>query len=90
MNLTKALAAEYIRKGITVNCVAPGGMDTPLQNEFATTLPEGASFKDLAKVMTPMGTSQPEEVAAVIAFVASDEGRYMTGSIVSIDGGLTI
>ncbi len=90
VNLTKALAAEYIRKGITVNCVAPGGMDTPLQNEFATTLPEGASFKDLAKVMTPMGTSQPEEVAAVIAFVASDEGRYMTGSIVSIDGGLTI
>ncbi len=90
VNLTKALAAEYITKGITVNCVAPGGMDTPLQHEFATTLPEGASFKELAKVMTTMGTSQPEEVAALIAYIASDEARYMTGSIVSIDGGLTI
>ncbi len=90
VNLTKALAAEYMTKGITVNCVAPGGMDTPLQNSFATTLPEGASFRELHKVMTPMGVSQPEEVASVIAFVASDEARYMTGSIVSIDGGLTI
>lgn len=90
VNLTKALAAEYMTKGITVNCVAPGGMDTPLQNSFASTLPEGASFKELHRVMTPMGTSQPSEVAAVIAFVASDEARYMTGSIVSIDGGLTI
>ena len=90
VNLTKALAAEYMTKGITVNCVAPGGMDTPLQHSFASTLPEGASFKELHKVMTPMGTSQPEEVASVIAFVASDEARYMNGSIVSIDGGLTI
>ncbi len=90
VNLTKALAAEYMTKGVTVNCVAPGGMDTPLQHEFASTLPEGASFRELSKVMTPMGTSQPEEVASVIAFVASDEARYMTGSIVSIDGGLTI
>ncbi len=90
VNLTKALASEYMTKGVTVNCVAPGGMDTPLQNSFASTLPEGASFKELARVMTPMGTSQPSEVAAVIAFVASDDARYMTGSIVSIDGGLTI
>ena len=90
VNLTKALAAEYMRRGITVNCVAPGGMETPLQNEFANTLPEGANFRDLAKVMTPMGNSQPEEVAAAIAYVASDEARYMTGSIISIDGGLTI
>ena len=40
--------------------------------------------------MTPLGNSTPAEVAALIAFVASDEGRYMTGSVVSIDGGLTI
>ncbi len=90
VNLTKALADEYMKRGITVNCVAPGGMDTPLQGVFADSLPEGASFKDLRKSMTPMGTSSPDEVAAVIAFVASDEARYMTGSIVSIDGGLTL
>ena len=40
--------------------------------------------------MTPLGNAQPEEIAALVAFVASDEARYMTGSIVSIDGGLTI
>jgi NAD(P)-dependent dehydrogenase (short-subunit alcohol dehydrogenase family) len=90
VNLTKALADEYMKRNITVNCVAPGGMDTPLQGSFANSFPEGASWKDLRKSMTPMGTSQPEEVAGVIAFVASDEARYMTGSIVSIDGGLTL
>jgi NAD(P)-dependent dehydrogenase (short-subunit alcohol dehydrogenase family) len=90
VNLTRALADEYMKRNITVNCVAPGGMDTPLAGAFAESLPEGASFKDLRKVMSPMGTSAPEEVAAVIAFVASDEARYMTGSIVSIDGGLTL
>ena len=40
--------------------------------------------------MSPLGGAEPEEVAALIAFVASDEARYMTGTIVSIDGGLTI
>ena len=90
INLTRALADEYMKRNITVNCVAPGGMDTPLQGSFANSFPEGASWKDMRKSMTPMGTSQPEEVASVISFVASDEARYMTGSIVSIDGGLTL
>ena len=72
-----------------VNCVAPGGMATPLQNAFRQ-LPEGADPTLLAKLRTPLGTATPEEVAALVAFVASDEGRYMTGAIVSIDGGLTI
>ncbi len=90
VNLTKALADEYMKRNITVNCVAPGGMDTPLQGSFANSFPEGSSWKDLQRSMTPMGTSQPEEVASVIAFVGSDEARYMTGSIVSIDGGLTL
>ena len=53
-------------------------------------LPEGASLKDLRKSMTPMGNSTPEEMAGVLAFVGSDEARYMTGSIVSVDGGLTL
>jgi NAD(P)-dependent dehydrogenase (short-subunit alcohol dehydrogenase family) len=90
VNLTRALAAEYLSRGITVNCVAPGGMDTPIQNDFSSTLPEGATLKELHKIMTPMGTSTPQEIAGVVAFVASDDARYMNGSIVSIDGGLTI
>jgi NAD(P)-dependent dehydrogenase (short-subunit alcohol dehydrogenase family) len=89
VNLTRALADEYLRRGVRVNCIAPGGMHTPLQKAFRQ-LPEGADGTLLAKLRTPLGTATPEEVAALVAFVASDDGRYMTGSIVSIDGGLTI
>ena len=87
--LSRALAVEYLRKGVRVNCVAPGGMATPLQKSFHQ-LPDGADPTLIAKLRTPLGTATPDEVAALVAFIASDEGRYMTGSIVSIDGGLTI
>ena len=90
VQLTRALADEYLyTKKVRVNCVAPGGMKTPLQSAFHQ-LPDGADATRLGKLRTPWGTASTDEVAALIAFVASDEGRYMTGSIVSIDGGLTI
>lgn len=89
IQLTRALADEYLRRGVRVNVIAPGGINTPLQDAFQQ-LPEGANLKAIAKLMTPLGTAEPEEVAALVAFVASHEGRYMTGSVVSIDGGLTI
>ncbi len=86
--LTKALAVEYLERGVRVNAVAPGGVDTPLVAAFMP--PEDASRKLMARIMTPMGYCSPDEVAAVIAFLASEASRYMTGSIVPIDGGLTI
>jgi NAD(P)-dependent dehydrogenase (short-subunit alcohol dehydrogenase family) len=89
VQLTRALADEYIERGVRVNCIAPGGIDTPLQEQFRDA-PAGIDFKKFAKIRTPLGTATPDEVAALIAFVASDEGRYMTGAIVSIDGGLTM
>jgi NAD(P)-dependent dehydrogenase (short-subunit alcohol dehydrogenase family) len=89
VNLTRALADEYLKRSVRVNCLAPGGIETPLQNEF-TKMPEGVSWKEFRKVMTPLGNSQPEEIANIALFVASDACRYMTGSIVSVDGGLTI
>jgi len=88
VNLTRALADEFVKRKVRVNCVAPGGIDTPLQNAFKV-VPEGFDWTMLAKVRSHLGTATPEEVANLIAFVASDEGRYMTGSIVSIDGGIT-
>jgi len=89
VQLTRSLADEYLGKGVRVNAVAPGGIDTPLQSAFHS-LPEGANPKKLKKLGTPLGNSTADEIAALVAFVASQEGRYMTGSIVSIDGGLTI
>jgi NAD(P)-dependent dehydrogenase (short-subunit alcohol dehydrogenase family) len=88
IQLTRALADEYLSRGVRVNAVAPGGIATPLQNAFK--LPEGADFNAIRKLMTPYGNAEPEEIANLVAYVASPEARYMTGSIVSIDGGLTI
>ncbi|HXJ36034.1 MAG TPA: SDR family NAD(P)-dependent oxidoreductase [Candidatus Eisenbacteria bacterium] len=89
VQLTRALADEYLERGVRVNAIAPGGIETPLQDVFRKA-PEGIDFKKLGKIKTPLGNAKPVEVAALIAFVASDEGRYMTGAIVSIDGGLTM
>lgn len=89
VQLTRALADEYIRRKVRVNCVAPGGMATPLQKAFYQ-LPDNADGTLINKLRSPLGNGKPEEVAGLIAFIASDDGRYMTGSIVSIDGGVTI
>ncbi len=88
VQLTRALADEYLSRGIRVNAVAPGGIDTPMQKSF--TLPAGADRQMIQKLITPLGTAQPEEIAGLVAFIGSDDGRYMTGSIVPIDGGLSI
>ncbi|HEV3281228.1 MAG TPA: SDR family NAD(P)-dependent oxidoreductase [Acidimicrobiales bacterium] len=85
---SKALAAEFLSRGVRVNVVAPGGVDTPLIGAFE--LPEGADPKELTRIMTPMGFSTPAEIAASVAFIASDESSYTTGAVLSVDGGLTI
>jgi NAD(P)-dependent dehydrogenase (short-subunit alcohol dehydrogenase family) len=87
IQLTKSLAYEYIERGLRVNAVAPGGIDTPIMQDFG--YPEGASKKLMYKLISPLGFAQPEEVAGVFAYVASPEARYMTGSIITFDGGMT-
>jgi NAD(P)-dependent dehydrogenase (short-subunit alcohol dehydrogenase family) len=87
VNLTRALAVEYKARGVRVNAVAPGGMNTNMLSTFG--FPEGAKMEDFAAITSPIGYAEPEEIAGLIAFVASDEGRYMIGQIVSMDGGVT-
>jgi NAD(P)-dependent dehydrogenase (short-subunit alcohol dehydrogenase family) len=89
VHLTRCLADEYVKQHIRVNCVAPGGMETPLQQAFME-FPEGVDWKAMRKVMSKLGNATPEEVANVVVFIASEDCRYMTGSIVSIDGGITV
>lgn len=87
--LTQALATEYVRMNIRVNAVAPGGIQTAIIKDF-TQLPEGADHTLLQKITLPDDQwGQPEEVAGLFAFLASDEARYINGSIYKIDGGLT-
>ena len=85
--LTRALAVEYLKRGVRVNAVTPGGMDTPMLESWA--MPEGSKMKEFERIMTPMGYATPDQIAATVAFVASDEADYMTGSIVVVDGGIT-
>jgi NAD(P)-dependent dehydrogenase (short-subunit alcohol dehydrogenase family) len=87
VNLTRALAVEYLKRGVRVNAVAPGGMNTPMIMGFS--MPEGVQLKEFASVTSPLGYSEPDEIAGLIAFMASDDGRYMVGQIVSMDGGIT-
>jgi NAD(P)-dependent dehydrogenase (short-subunit alcohol dehydrogenase family) len=87
VNLTRALGVEYRARGVRVNAIAPGGMNTPMIQTFG--FPEGATAEDFAAVTSPIGYAEPEEQAGLIAFIASDDGRYMVGQIVSMDGGIT-
>jgi NAD(P)-dependent dehydrogenase (short-subunit alcohol dehydrogenase family) len=87
VNLTRALSVEYVKRGVRVNAVAPGGMNTPMIAGFS--MPEGVSLKEFAKVTSPLGYAEPEELAGLIAYIASDDAKYMVGSIVSMDGGIT-
>jgi meso-butanediol dehydrogenase/(S,S)-butanediol dehydrogenase/diacetyl reductase len=84
--LTRSLAVEFAHRGLRVNCVCPGGVDTPLTRSF--TLPEGAKL-DLFQRMRSLGPplAKPEEIAASIAYLASEEARYVNGEALAIDGG---
>src|SRR5436190_14637820 len=90
IGLTKAVAAESARYGVTCNAIAPGPIETPLlmsaPEEFKE-VGERVVQNMIAKtVLRRLG--QPEEVAAVIAFLASDDASYMTGQTVGVSGGM--
>jgi NAD(P)-dependent dehydrogenase (short-subunit alcohol dehydrogenase family) len=87
VNLTKALALEYLEQGVRVNAVAPGGMRTPMTK--ALQMPDDVDYRAFDRVNSKLGPSEPAELAGLVAFIASDDVPKLTGSIVSLDGGIT-
>ncbi|MBR0272485.1 MAG: 3-oxoacyl-ACP reductase FabG [Bacteroidaceae bacterium] len=77
---TKALAQEVAARNVTVNAVAPGFIDTDMTKELPV--------DELKKLVPMQRFGRPEEVAAAVAFLASDEASYITGEVISINGGL--
>jgi 3-oxoacyl-[acyl-carrier protein] reductase len=81
--LTKSVAKELAKRGVTCNAVAPGF----IQTEMTDALPQ--KVKDQVKLIIPMQRfGQPEDIARVVAFLAGPDSAYMTGQILSVDGGL--
>lgn len=86
-SLTKSLAVEYAKRGLRVVALAPGAVKTALITQ--TQFPEGADMGLIAKLMPLMPIAEPEEIAAAVAFLASDEARYINGAVLPIDGAQT-
>jgi NAD(P)-dependent dehydrogenase (short-subunit alcohol dehydrogenase family) len=85
VGLTKVLALEFSRRGITVNTIPPGFIDTPMLRE---TVRRGFIDVERQTARTPAGRiGQPEDVAAACAFLVSEEAGYITGQIIGVNGG---
>ena len=91
IGLTKSVAADYVDKGIRCNAICPGTVATPSLEERIDALPDPVKARVEFVARQPMGRlGTPEEIAELCVYLAADESAYMTGGVISIDGGMTI
>ena len=86
--LTKAIAVDHGQDGIRCNAVAPGWIDTDLNGAYIDNMPDPDAFRrDISKIHPIGSTGKPQDVAGLIAFLASDDAAFITGEIYRVDGG---
>ncbi len=88
--LTRAIAVDHGQEGIRCNAVAPGWIDTELNEEFIESMDDPSAFRESIGRIHPLArTGAPEEVAKLVCFLASSKANFITGQIYTIDGGRT-
>jgi 2-hydroxycyclohexanecarboxyl-CoA dehydrogenase len=87
---TKTIAREAARSGVTANAVCPGPTRTPLLEGLAAGESGGKLIESLTRAVPMRRLAEPEDVAAAVAFLASERAGYITGQTLSVSGGLTM
>jgi NAD(P)-dependent dehydrogenase (short-subunit alcohol dehydrogenase family) len=90
LGLTRAIAIDYAADRIRCNCVCPGDMDTPMNQEYFASLDDPETERQLVEGYYPLKRfAHPREVAEAVLFLASDQASFVTGTSLMVDGGLT-
>ena len=83
--MSKSIAKEVASRGITINCIAPGWIETEMTNEISKD-----SKEDLIKKIPIGKIGEPKDIAYTVLFLASEEAKYITGQTITVDGGRII
>ena len=87
ISVTKSMAIELAQQGIRVNCIAPGFIKTPMANKVDGMMDE--DYDNRLNALHPLGLGQAEDIANAILFLFSDMSKWITGAVLSVDGGFT-